>query len=382
MSGQPKSLLSLNTKYIFMILKKELTGYLESLAPRQLQEDYDNSGWQCGDPSEELKGVMISLDVTEAVLEEAKMNGCNLIISHHPVIFKGIKKLIGSGYVERILMKAIRDNISIYSIHTNLDSVLEGVNAKIMEKIGIKSREILLQKENSLLKLAVFCPKEHAGKVRTAMCNAGAGNIGNYSDCSFNSEGTGTFRANENANPFVGEKGEIHSENELKVEVLVAGWNIQKVISAMFENHPYEEVAYDIFPLKNTNKMAGSGMIGTLEKPMEEKLFLKFVKENMQTNTIRHTNLLNRKISKVAVCGGSGRFLLETAIAKGADVLITSDFKYHDFFDADGKILVLDIGHFESEQFTISLLSDWINRKFNTFAVLISKTNTNPVNYY
>lgn len=365
-----------------MVLKKEITNYLESLAPRQLQEDYDNSGWQCGEPESAISGVLLCLDVTEKVLEEAISQKCNLIISHHPVIFKGIKKLTGTNYVERILLKAIKNDISIYSIHTNLDAIHNGVNAKISEILGLKNTKVLQPKENTLQKLVVFCPNEQAEKVRGAMCEAGAGMIGNYSDCSFSSEGTGTFRGNENSNPFVGKKGELHSENETRIEVVLPNYLSSKVISAMIKSHPYEEVAYDLYPLKNGFPMAGSGMKGELENEISEEDFLKMVKDKMQTKLIRHTGFLNRKIKKVSVCGGSGRFLLEAAKAAGADVLITSDFKYHDFFDADGKILVLDIGHFESEQFTMSLLSDWITKKFNTFAVRITEINTNPVNYY
>lgn len=365
-----------------MALKKEITNYLESLAPRQLQEDYDNSGWQYGDPETEISGVLLCLDVTEEVLEEAISHQCNLVISHHPVIFKGIKKLTGTNYVERILLKAIKNDISIYSIHTNLDAIHNGVNAKISEILGLKKTKILAEKENTLQKLVVFCPNEQAEKVRGAMCEAGAGRIGNYSDCSFLLEGTGTFQGNENSNPFVGKKNELHSEKETRIEVILPGYLSSKVVSAMIKSHPYEEVAYDIYPLKNGFPMAGSGMKGELENEISEADFLKFVKEKMKTELIRHTGFLNRKIKKVAVCGGSGRFLLEAAKGAGADVLITSDFKYHDFFDADGKILVLDIGHFESEQFTMSLLSDWITKKFSTFAVRITEINTNPVNYY
>jgi dinuclear metal center YbgI/SA1388 family protein len=365
-----------------MTSKHEIVNYLESLAPRQLQEDYDNSGWQCGNPQLSVMGIILCLDVTEKVLDEAISNQCNFIISHHPVIFKGIKKLTGTNYVERVLLKAIKNDISIYSIHTNLDAMHNGVNAKISEILGLKNAKILLPKENSLQKLVVFCPNEQAEKVRSAMCESGAGMIGNYSDCSFSSEGTGTFIGNENSNPFVGKRGELHLEKETRIEVVLPNYLSSKVISAMINAHPYEEVAFDVYPLKNVFPMAGSGMIGELESEISELDFLKFVKEKMQTKLIRHTLFLNKKIKRVAVCGGSGRFLLERVQSVGADVLITSDFKYHDFFDADGKILVLDIGHFESEQFTMSLLSDWITKKFNTFAVRITEINTNPVNYY
>lgn len=365
-----------------MISKKELVSFLESLAPKVLQEDYDNTGWQFGNTEDEVKGVLLCLDVTEAVVEEAKKTNCNLIISHHPVIFKGIKKITGANWTERLILKAIKNDISVYSIHTNLDAVFQGVNAKIGERLELKNLKLLSPKKNTLLKLAVFCPVEHAEKVRNAICEAGAGNIGNYSECSFSSEGTGTFRGNENTNPFVGEKGKIHLEKEVKLEVVLPDFSLSKVVLALIKNHPYEEVAYDIFPIKNDFTGAGSGMIGELDADKSEPEFLDWVKAKMKTKLIRHTAFLHHNIKKVAFCGGSGRFLLEQAKAAGADVFITADFKYHDFFDADGKILILDIGHFESEQFTMSLLSDWIKEKFNTFAVRITEINTNPVNYY
>lgn len=365
-----------------MISKKEISNYLESLAPRLLQENYDNSGWQCGQPNDECKGVLVCLDVTEKVLDEAIKKSCNLIVAHHPLIFKGIKKIIGEGMTERIIIKAIKNNISIYAIHTNLDNVKNGVNAKIGEKLGLENAKILLPKNNLLQKLVVFSPMKEAEKVRETMFHAGAGKIGEYENCSFNLEGDGTFLGGENSNPFVGEKGKLHHEKEVRIEVIVPTYLTQQVVVAMKEAHPYEEVAFDIYSLVNTHTNIGSGMIGNLKKEQSENDFLAFVKKQMQTKLIRHTDLLNKPILKVAVCGGSGRFLLDEAMRQKADVFITGDFKYHDFFDADGKILVLDIGHFESEQFTIELLSDWIKKKFNTFAVQITETNTNPVNYY
>lgn len=365
-----------------MTLKKEVVFYLESLAPRVLQEDYDNSGWQCGEPDEEVKGVMVCLDVTEKVLEEAKSKSCNLIIAHHPLIFKGVKRIIGQGFVERIIRKSIKYDISIYAIHTNLDNVSIGVNYQFAEQLALANRKILSPKTHLLQKIVVFVPNNHLEKVRDSMFNAGAGNIGEYSNCSFQLEGNGTFLASENAQPFVGEKGKLHVEKETRLEVIAPTYLREQVVQAMIENHPYEEVAYDIYSLQNSFGKIGSGMIGELENEQSENDFLGYVKSRMQTSLIRHTALRNKPIKKVAICGGSGRFLLEEAIRQKADVFITGDFKYHDFFDADGKIVVMDIGHFESEQFTINLLSDWIKKKFNTFAVQITETNTNPVNYY
>jgi dinuclear metal center YbgI/SA1388 family protein len=361
---------------------KEVTSYLESLAPLGLQESYDNAGLIVGDEKAGVKGVLICLDSTEEVVDEAIRCNCNLIIAHHPIIFSGLKKLNGKNYVERTVMKAVKNDVAIYASHTNLDNIHHGVNAKICERLGLKNFSVLSPKKNLLKKLVTFCPVEHADKVRQALFAGGAGQIGNYDECSFNSEGTGTFRASENADPFVGEKGKTHRENEIRIETIFESYHESNVIRSLLEAHPYEEVAYDIYPLDNLYSKTGSGMIGDLESPLDETLFLKKLKSEMKTGSIRHTKLTGKKISRVAVCGGSGSFLLNDAIRAGAQVFVTADFKYHQFFDADDKILIADIGHYESEQFTKDLFHDLIVRKFSTFALRLSEVETNPVNYF
>jgi len=359
-----------------------LINYLEDIAPLVLQETYDNSGLLVGNRSDEISAVLNQFDVTEEVIDEAKTLGANLILAHHPIIFGELKKLNGTNYVERTLISAIKNEIAIYAAHTNLDNVLHhGVNSKICELLELKNCKVLQPLKSQLTKLVVFVPNDHAEKVRNVLFNAGAGKIGNYDACSFNSQGEGTFRAGESAHPFVGQINVIHQEPETRIETIIPTYITSKAVKAMLEAHPYEEVAYDLIPLQNEWVHAGSGLIGELEIPMDAQGFLQKVKITMKTGCIRHTQLLQKPIKKVAVCGGSGSFLLNHVIKAGADVFISSDFKYHQFFDADKNIVIADIGHFESEQFTKELFYELVTRKFSTFAVHLSKINTNPIKY-
>jgi dinuclear metal center YbgI/SA1388 family protein len=360
---------------------KDITDYLETIAPLPLQESYDNCGLIVGNSNDSVKKILVTLDVTEEVIDEAAKEKCQLIVAHHPIIFGGIKKLNGKNFVERVVISAIKKNIAIYAIHTNLDNIISGVNAKIAEKLGVLDIQILQPKKQLLKKLVTFIPIQNFEKVSNAIFNAGAGNIGNYSHAGFGVNGTGTFQGNDFANPAIGKKGVLEKVEEIRFEAIFENYNQSKVIGALLQNHPYEEVAYDIIPLENSYAKVGSGMVGILKKPLSELEFLKSVKRKFNSGAIRHTNFLNQKIEKVAFCGGAGRFLLNDAISSGAQVFVTSDFKYHDFFDAEGKILVADIGHYESEQFTKELLTVVLSKKFPIIAAQISKINTNPVKY-
>lgn len=360
---------------------RELTSYLESIAPPAYQESYDNAGLIVGTPDADIKKALLCIDSTEEVVQEAVKKKCNLIIAHHPIIFKGLKKLTGKNYVERAVMLAIKNDIAIYCMHTNLDNVHAGVNKKICEKLGLVNTEILSPKKQILKKLITFCPLKDAEKVRDALFAAGAGVIGDYSETSYNTEGFGTFKGSETTNPHVGEKGKRHHEPEIRIETIFPAYIEHGLVKALLEAHPYEEVAYDLVPLDNYHPRVGSGMIGDLAKPAGEKAFLQALKKTFKAGCVRHTNLRGRKIKRVAVCGGSGSFLLQDAIRSKADIFITGDFKYHDFFDAEGKIVIADIGHYESEQFTTELFHDVLSKRFNNFALLFSETNTNPVNY-
>ncbi|WP_443937203.1 Nif3-like dinuclear metal center hexameric protein [Pedobacter sp. MW01-1-1] len=359
----------------------ELTNYLESIAPLNYQEDYDNSGLIVGDPNMEIKAALVALDCVEKIVEEAILTRCNLIITHHPIVFKGLKKLNGKNYVERVVLKAIKNNIALYAIHTNLDHVHTGVNAKICEQLGLTGIKILSPKAGILKKIVTYCPQAQAEQVRAALFYAGAGTIGNYSECSFNTDGFGTFKGNEHTEPFVGTKNVRHRESEVRIEMVYPVQAERKILVALFENHPYEEIAYDIYKLENKHALVGAGMLGWLEYDMDGYDFLHLVKDRMKAKVVRHTDVLPKRIKKVAVCGGAGSFLLKDAIAAGAEAFVTADFKYHEFFDAEEKIVIVDIGHFETEQFTSNLLVEIIQKKFTNFAIRLTEQNTNPINY-
>jgi len=361
---------------------KNIVEYLEQVAPLAYQESYDNSGLLVGDPNQNIDKALVTLDCTEEVIQEAIANSCNLIIAHHPLIFKGLKKLTPENYISRALIKAIQNNVAIYAIHTNLDNVYGGVSSKIGEKLGLTETAILSQKRNILKQLVVYVPRSHVEQVREALFEAGAGAIGNYDQCSFNSAGYGTFRPGDQADPTIGTSGSQERVEETKIEVVFPADKERSIIVSMLAAHPYEEVAYHVLNLDNLHRYIGSGVIGNLPEEMTEEEFLLHLKESMHVKVIRHTKLFNKSIKRVAVCGGSGSFLLKDAIRSGADVYVSADFKYHEFFDAEDNIVIADIGHYESEQFTQELLIEIIREKFPNFAVLSTEIETNPIKYF
>ncbi|MCE1198651.1 MAG: Nif3-like dinuclear metal center hexameric protein [Marinilabiliales bacterium] len=363
------------------MLLQEIIRQIESVAPLSLQESYDNAGLLTGDPRKEITAALVTLDVTEAVIAEALAHHCELIISHHPLIFKGIKRLTGSNEVERTVLAAIKNDLAIYAVHTNLDNVPNGVNGRICEKLQLQHCRILAPMGNQLSKLVTFVPEANADQVRNALFAAGAGVIGHYDQCSFNASGFGTFRGDEASDPYVGKPGILHQEAEVRLEVIVPRPLQGGVTRALLEAHPYEEVAYDFIALENVHPHLGAGMIGELPAPVEENLFLNRLKEIFDIPFLKHTRLSGQPFTKVAVCGGSGSFLLGRAIREGATLFLSADFKYHDYFEADGKIVVADIGHYESEQFTKEVLREIVLKKFPTFAVRLSEVKTNPVFY-
>ncbi|MES2395428.1 MAG: Nif3-like dinuclear metal center hexameric protein, partial [Bacteroidota bacterium] len=326
---------------------QEITDCLEAYAPLAYQESYDNAGLICGSKDMDITSALICLDSTEAVIDEAIEQGCNLVIAHHPIVFSGLKKFNGKNYVERVIIKAIRNNIAIYAAHTNLDNVHNGVNAKIAEKLGLVNCNVLVPQKNLLKKLVTFCPEANAEEVRIALFNAGAGKIANYDECSFNTTGTGTFRAGEGSDPFVGEIGEQHQEKEVRIETIYPQHIENQLLKTLFNAHPYEEVAYDLIPLSNTHTRIGAGLVGELSEETTEMDFLKRIKTVMKADSLRYTALRNKTVKKIAICGGSGSFLLGDAIKSGADVFVTADFKYQQFFDAENRIIIADIGHYE-----------------------------------
>ncbi|MDR4987545.1 MAG: Nif3-like dinuclear metal center hexameric protein [Bacteroidales bacterium] len=355
---------------------------LEDIAPSSLQESYDNSGLQIGSPGQSVNRGLICLDATPAVMQEAIDKQCDLVLCHHPLIFKGVKKITGEQATDKVLIEAIRHGIAVVSVHTNLDNTLMGVNHALASELGLTQVKILKVAEGLLKKLVVFCPLEHADKLRAAIFAAGAGQIGNYDCCSFNTEGRGSFRAGDGASPFTGKLNELHYEPEVRVETIFPAYLQKSILTAMFANHPYEEVAYDIYPLDNAFDKAGAGMIGDLDSPLPVDDFLQHVKLTLSAALLRHSHTQKEQIKKVAVCGGSGSFLIQEAIRAGADAFITADVKYHQFHEAEQRILLIDAGHYETEQFAKELLLNGIKKKLTNFALLISEADTNPVRYF
>ena len=360
---------------------KQITNYIEKLAPLSYAEDFDNVGLLVGNSQTKVTGILVALDTLEDTIDEAVKKKCNLIISFHPIIFKGLKKFNGNTYVERVVIKAIKNDIAIYATHTALDNSHLGVSAKMAEVIGLKDTKVLIPQRGIIKKLTTYVPNKDAEKLRKALFSSGAGNIGNYDQCSFNIEGKGTYRGNENSNPAIGEKGVLQSESETSISVIFEKHLEKKLLKTLFENHPYEEVAYEIVTLDNVHQNIGMGMVGELEKETEIQTFFNDLKRMFGLKIIRHSALSENKIKRIAVLGGSGAFAIDQAKLAGADIFITADLKYHDFYKAENQIVLADIGHYESEQFTKNLLVDYLTKKFTNFAIILSEKNTNPINY-
>ncbi len=361
---------------------QDVTNYIEQLAPLTYAENFDNVGLLVGNYNTKVTGVLVTLDTLEDTVDEAITKNCNLIVSFHPIIFSGLKKLNGSNYVERVVLKAIKNDIAIYATHTALDNSKNGVSAKMCTVLDLNNTQILIPKTNAIKKLTTYIPFAEANNLRNKLFEAGAGNIGNYSNCSFTVEGKGSFLGNEDSKPTIGKKGEILFEEESAISVIFENYLENNILKTLFECHPYEEVSYEIVTLDNINKNVGMGMIGELPKELSEKEFLQFVKKTFKTDCVRHSSLLNKSIKKVAVLGGSGSFAIKNAIQQKADAYISADFKYHEFFKAENKILLTDIGHYESEQFTKNLLVEYLTKKITNFAVILSEKSTNPIYYF
>ena len=363
------------------MIVQDVINHLEELAPLTYAEDFDNVGLLVGNKNSQITGILVTLDTLEEVVDEAIENNCNLIVSFHPIIFSGLKKITGKTYVERVVLKAIKNDISIYSMHTALDNAKNGVNNMICEKLNLTNRKILIPQASTIKKLTTYAPKSEANVLRNALFRVGAGNIGNYSSCSFNSDGMGTFKGNEESNPTKGQKGETHFEEEVQVSMVFEKHLELKVLNTLFKTHSYEEVAFEVTTLENKNQTIGMGMIGELEGVVEEMSFLNNLKTTFNSEIVRYSSILNKPIKKVAVLGGSGSFAINAAISSGADILVTSDLKYHDFYKAENKIILADIGHYESEQYTKNLLVMYLTKKISNFAIILSKINTNPIKY-
>jgi len=355
---------------------------LEEMAPLSYAEDFDNVGLLVGNTNQEITGILVCHDALEAVIDEAVAKNCNLVVCFHPILFSGIKKITGKNYVERAILKAIKNDIAIYAVHTALDNHQNGVNKIFCDAIGLQHSKVLIPKENYIQKLVTYTIPENAEKLRNALFEAGAGKIGNYEDCSFSSNGMGTYMGNEASNPEIGERFEFVETEEIKIEVTFEKHLQAKILKALFNNHVYEEVAYEIYQLENKHQNIGLGRIGELEQPLSEHDFLDLVKEKLDCGGIRHSAFTGKTIKKVAVLGGSGSFAIKNAINSGADAYLTADLKYHQFYEAENQLLLADIGHFESERYTKNYIVDFLKEKITNFAIILSEENTNPVKYF
>jgi len=355
---------------------------LEDWAPGHLAEDFDNTGLLVGDPKQEVTGILVSLDCLEIVVEEAIDKGCNLIVCFHPILFKGLKKITGKSYVERTVIKALQNQVAIYALHTRLDNHRQGVNDRICAELGLEQRQILLPKKEELLKLVTYVPEQQAEQLKTSLFAAGAGAVGRYEECSFSSKGEGQFKPTSEANPHLGQQGSLEKVEEIQLQVLVEKAKQKQVHQALVNNHPYEEVAHEWILLQNDHQDIGMGMIGEFEAPMEEEQFFKLIKARFGTPVLRHSALRKKPIRRVAVLGGSGAFAIGAAQGAGADAYLTADLKYHNFFEAENRLLLVDIGHYESEQFTKNLICEYLSEKITSFAVTLAESITNPINYF
>lgn len=360
---------------------KEILSVLEEMAPLAYAEDFDNVGLLVGDQNANATGVLVCHDALENVIDEAIEKKCNLVVCFHPILFSGLKKITGKNYVERAVLKAIKNDIAIYAVHTALDNHQNGVNKIFCDALGLVRPKILIPKQNFIRKLITYTIPENVEKLRNALFDAGAGKIGNYEDCSFNSKGIGTYLGTENSNPVIGSRFEFVEGEEIKIEVTFEKYLESKILKALFKNHVYEEIAYEVYDLQNQHQNIGLGMIAEFEKPMEEKDFLLMVKEKMKADGIRHSAFTGKKIQKVAVLGGAGSFAIKNAIQAGADAYLTSDLKYHQFYEAENQLLLADIGHFESERYTKNYIVEYLMKKMPNFAFILSEENTNPVKY-
>ena len=360
---------------------KEILSYIEEKVPKSLKEDFDNVGLLVGNNNSECSGVLITLDVTHEILEEAISKKCNLIISHHPIIFKGLKSITESDSIGQLVIKAIQQGIAIYAMHTNLDNAPFGVSKILADKLGLQNTTVLHPFEKGLKKLVTFCPKDHVANVRQALFSAGAGHIGNYDSCSYNTEGFGTFRALENTNPFVGEKGKLHTEAETRIEVIYEAYQESTILKTLFSAHPYEEVAFDCISITNKGGKAGLGIIGELPETISFEEFSSHLKKILGIPFIKYSKALDKPVKKIALCGGSGSSFILDAVHSGVDIYITGDLKYHDFQSAEDKLILIDGGHYETEQFAKEIIYLLISEKFSNFAILISENNTNYTRY-
>jgi dinuclear metal center YbgI/SA1388 family protein len=365
-----------------MPLIRDIINVLETAAPLHLQESYDNAGLSCGNPYLECSGALVALDLTMEVIHEAILHNKNLIITHHPPIFKGIKQLVYGDAVSDLLIACIKNDICVYASHTNLDNVLQGVNGEIAARLNLQKTRVLQPLSGTHRQLVAFVPEKNEESIKSALFEAGAGTVGLYDECSFSTAGTGTFRPLKGSNPFTGKLNTRSNEQEVRLEFIYPVHLENRILEALHMAHPYETVAYSVYPLANKFGELGAGIIGELDEPVTVQHFFEQVKNKFHTGIIRHSEIFKPTISRIAICGGSGKSLIINALKNNADLFLTSDLGYHDFFLAGKQMILADMGHFESEQFTSDLILRLINEKIPTFAVQKAASKTNPVNYF
>lgn len=360
----------------------QIVQILEEWAPTSYAEDFDNVGLLVGNKNRSCTAALITHDVSVAVVEEAIANNCNLIICFHPIIFKGLTAITGKNYVEKTVLKAIENKIAIYALHTALDNHEFGISYHLGQLLSLTKQRILIPQKNNLFHLTTYVPISDKEKLLTALHDAGAGSLGNYSHCSFSVAGEGRFLPHQNSTPAIGEKNAMTHVEEVQIGVIVPKHTQQKVLNALENAHPYETVAYELIAIENQHPNIGLGSIGELKSPLPINDFLKKVKSALNIPYIRHSESGKKNIKTVAVLGGSGSFCIDAAKRQGADALVTADLKYHDFFKAEKDLLLIDAGHYETEQFTKRLILEYLTKKIPNFAFTLSEENTNPVKYF
>ena len=366
-----------------MVTCRDVIEIIEQFAPRDLAADWDNIGLQVGDPTREIKSILVTLDVTEDVLNEAISLGTGMIVSHHPLIFKPLKNIRSDNGIGKLIAKALQADILIYAAHTNADSCTKGVNYCLAKRIGLEDIKVLQQGDTKLYKFVVFVPIGHEAVVRDAMGEAGAGWLGAYSHCSFMTEGTGSFKPLAGANPYIGKQGQLEEVSEYRIESIVPETKLRGLVNKVLEVHPYEEVAYDIYPLENLNSHQGMGRIGKLPKPLTLGDLAKKIKDDLGCPWVLVSGPCEDYVQTVAVCGGSGADLMYLAKARRAEVLVTADVKYHQALAAkELGLSIIDAGHNATERVLIPELADYLRIELNkagkTVAVYESQINTNP----
>ncbi len=358
----------------------ELMKFMEEFAPVNLAEDYDNVGLLIGSRNQEIKKVLVCLDVTTKVVEEAVEKKVNLIVSHHPIIFKGLKRIVEEDPKGRLLYKLIRNGIGVYSAHTNMDFTHGGINDTLANLLGLSNiRNLKKHKEDRFFKIVVFVPEQNTDTVREAMCSAGAGWVGDYSDCTFMVKGTGTFKPLEGTNPYIGSKGNLEKVEEYRLETIVPQKKLKKVVNAMIEAHPYEEVAYDVYPMELSLKEYGFGKVGSLVETQKLDKFISTVKEKLNVKSVRVIGSVKKEIRNVAVfCGSFDTDVINSM--NGVDVLVTGDMKYHDALDAaEMGLCIIDAGHYSTERIMVPRLAWILSQRFASVDIETSILEENPI---